>query len=119
VNQQILLLRRLLRAAVNSRFAGTVDERLWRLISCYAARGVTSRAELRGAPALQLSNAQRLLNVPVKSVQPDFSLAIHQDGDYPYSRSNARGLPFVGGTYANISTPGLTRHKVRQPHTYP
>ena len=48
-----------------------------------------------------------------------FSLAIHQDGDYPYSRSNARGLPFVGGTYANISTPGLTRHKVRQPHTYP
>jgi hypothetical protein len=25
----------------------------------------------------------------------------------------------VGGTYANISTPGLTRHKVRQPHTYP
>jgi hypothetical protein len=57
---------------VNSRFAGTVDERLWRLISCYAARGLTRRAELRGAPALQLSNAQRLLNVPVKSVQPDF-----------------------------------------------
>jgi hypothetical protein len=104
----------LLSAAVNSRFAGTVDERLWRLISFYAARGVTRRAELRGAPALQLSNAQRLLNVPLKSVQPDFSLAIHQDGDYPYSRSNASRLPFAGGTYVNISTPGLKRHKVRR-----
>ena len=78
-------------------------------MSCYPARGVAYRAEWRrAASALHLSTAQRLLNVPVKSVQPDFSLAIHQDGDYPYSRSNASRLPFAGGTYANVSTPGLT-----------
>jgi hypothetical protein len=68
-------------------------------MSCYPARDVAYRAERRrAASALHLSTAQRLLNVPVKSVQPDFSLAIHQDGDYPYSRSNASRLPFAGST---------------------
>jgi hypothetical protein len=81
------------------------DERLWCLISSYPARGVTYRAEQRRATsAVHLPIAQRLLDVPVKSVQPDFSLAIHQDGDYPYSSSNASRLPFAGVTSANIST---------------
>jgi hypothetical protein len=63
------------------------------------ARGVTYRAEQRrAASAVHRSTAQRLLDAPVKSVQPDFSLAIHQDGDYPYSRSNASRLPFAGST---------------------
>ncbi|HWF30918.1 MAG TPA: hypothetical protein VG327_21605 [Mycobacterium sp.] len=50
--------------AMNSPFVATVYERLWRPTAFYIASGVTHRAEQRrAASALQLSTAQRLLDV--------------------------------------------------------
>jgi hypothetical protein len=72
---------------MNNQFVGTVSERLWGLISFCAVSGVTYPAgRRRAASAAHLSTTQRLLDVPVESVQPGFSLAIHQDGDYPYTQ---------------------------------
>jgi hypothetical protein len=95
----------------------TVYERLWRPISFYAASGVRYRAgQRRAASAPHLSTAQRLLDVPVESVQPRFSLAIHQDGDYRLCQVECTQIYLLQVVLnVHISTLGLTRHEIRRP----
>ena len=95
----------------------TVYERLWRSISFYAASGVRYRAgQRRAASAPHLSTAQRLLDVPVESVEPRFSLAIHQGGDYRLCQVECTQIYLLQVVLnVHISTLGLTRHEIRRP----
>jgi hypothetical protein len=92
----------------------TVYERLRRPISFY---GVRYRAgQRRAASAPHLSTAQRLLDVPVESVRPRFSLAVHQDGDYRLCQVECTQIYLLQVVLnVHISTRGLTRHEIRRP----
>jgi ubiquinone/menaquinone biosynthesis C-methylase UbiE len=110
--------------AMNSPFVATVYERVWRPTAFYLASGITHRAEqYRAASALQLSTAQRLLDVacgpgnftgPLAAQLPDGSLAVGFDISAPmltravldnsgpqtcYVRGDAHKLPFGDETF--------------------